>query len=616
MDRAGANANAARSFTISSKDELETIQAKKRLFVFEDQANITEKRIQELDELLYKIVRQYNTPNSVRDSIRMLCVFLNMNTLGICLFDQDKKITHVDGMLDLNLNSLVGKNFNAFCNLLDIENRITLPGEKMQVHFIKNSKSFMVSFYEYQSGYVAIIYNLTELMPELERIMGMGKAVQYLWTILDSSVDGIVVVDSNLQVIYFNRAFALLSGVEAQNHFGVNTQDMVTKGIYNLSVSNAVLQRKKSVSLLQEYQNGNRCLVTGNPVFDDKGNIQFVVLNVRPLNVLERLEALKPVKINTRVESRYESTPELVFESRAMSNIFRMAINVAGVDSPVMIYGEPGVGKGTIAELLHNYNEERNKFGFIKLNCAAIPRDLLESELFGKATGTISTGSRKSVFEMADNGTLFLEDIEVLPLELQTKLLNFLHDQQINRLGEDQIIKTNVRIIAATGADLMQMISDGTFRADLYYRLSVIPITIPPLRERQEDIVALAKYLLEKFNESYGFNKHLDQEVLDLLVNYDWPGNALELTNLIERLVVTVAGDTITVQDLPSQYLCINKQTVSLAKGQTLNEALEAFEKQYLKEAFDQYGSSYKVAEELGLSQTTAYRKAKKYNLI
>jgi PAS domain S-box-containing protein len=622
MHRANANTNNIKLKGKSSDKKIKNLNLRKRFVVFDDFGSISRKRILELDELLSRIIKQSMNDNNVLESVRMLCSFMQMKNIGVYVFDKNQQLIKSNPLEELGLpakDQLVGIPFHDFCDLLGIETHLVLPNERMQVNFDIEQNNYMLSFIVYNYGYVAIVYNFKELKPELERILGMGKAVQYLWTVLDSFCDGVVVVDNNMQMVYYNRAFALISGLENEPTYGSNTNDMVEDGKFNFSVSKAVMKQKSTVSMVQVYQNGKKCLVTGNPVFDDNGNIKFVVNNVRKFDIMHKFnEKIRAGIKDINSETLEEQETDFIFESQPMQEVYEMAMNVAKVDSPVLLVGESGVGKEIIANIMHEYNEERSKYACIKINCAAIPKDLLESELFGYEEGAFTGALKKGkpgVFELANNGTLFLDEIGDLSMDLQVKLLRVLNDQQITRLGGIKTVRTNARIVTATNKDLVQMVEEGLFRTDLYYRLSVIPIYIPPLREREEDIEPLINHFLKMFNGQHGFDKKLSPELIEALQQYDWPGNVRELSNLIERLVVTVNNDYITKEDLPEEY-CKPREDTILLKNQSLNDVVEDFEARYLKEAFDIYGSSYKVAEELNISQTTAFRKAKKYKIL
>jgi len=448
-----------------------------------------------------------------------------------------------------------------------------------------------------------------------------------LEVVLDSSFDGIVITDTVERIIYCNKTASEIIGINEFENSELKLNDILSHDTEEFSLQSKILETKKPAATVVNFATGEVGWIIGSPKFDDAGNTEQIIFNIRRYRCLEELEQEKG-KFYGSSKKEYEDIhltnpnktgeQRMVYRSTSIANIVEMAKNVAAVDSPVLIYGESGVGKEIIANILHYNNSGRCKSSIVKVNCGAIPGELLESELFGYEEGAFTGAQKKGkpgVFELANNGTLFLDEIADMPMHLQVKLLRALNDQQITRLGGTKPIKTDARIVTATNKDLSEMVARGEFRADLYYRLSVIPIRVPPLRERREDIIPLATYFLDYYNQKYGFNKTIAQDTMDLIVNYNWPGNVRELKNLVERLVVTVAGDVIQTHELPDDCR-LGKNLSYINEYKDLNRALDEFEAEYLRQAFEKYGSSYKVGKALGISQTTAYRKGKRYRII
>jgi len=303
-----------------------------------------------------------------------------------------------------------------------------------------------------------------------------------------------------------------------------------------------------------------------------------------------------------------------------MRNLLETVIRLAEVNSTILITGESGTGKELIAETIHN-NSARKNGPFVKVNCGAIPESLLESELFGYESGAF-TGARKEgklgYCELASGGTIFLDEISELPLSLQAKLLRFLQNKEIIRIGGRNPFKVDVRIIAATNRNLLEMVRKREFREDVYYRLNVVPINIPPLRERKEDIPNLVVHFMQLFNNKYRLAKRIDPGVIDILMRHDWPGNIRELENLIERLVVTTANNIITADDLPSylsNMVSDNSSEVLVSSIIPMRKAVESVEKQLLKMAYAQYTTTRQMARELEVAASTIVRKAAKYGI-
>ena len=306
---------------------------------------------------------------------------------------------------------------------------------------------------------------------------------------------------------------------------------------------------------------------------------------------------------------------EMVGRSPAFQYVLNQIRIIAKTDSVTLIQGETGTGKEVIARAIHNQSS-RSQGPLVKLNCAAIPGPLLESELFGHERGafTGAFAQTKGRFQMADRGTLFLDEIGDLPLELQPKLLRALQEQEFERLGSSQTIRVNVRVVAATNQDLAQLVANKQFRADLYYRLNVIPISLPPLRERVEDIPLLVEHFVQKFSARMG--KPIDvipEEVMDVLKSHDWPGNIRELQNFIERAVVLSPESVL--RPTFSELKQMTKQQPTAAAARTLAEAEREHILDVLKQTDGQIGGMHGAAARLGLPRTTLVYKMRKLGI-
>jgi transcriptional regulator with PAS, ATPase and Fis domain len=314
-----------------------------------------------------------------------------------------------------------------------------------------------------------------------------------------------------------------------------------------------------------------------------------------------------------------EGFGDIVANSPSMYNVIQLTRRLSDVDSTVLITGESGVGKGVIAKLVHE-NGNRKEFPFVKINCGAIPENLIESELFGYESGAF-TGSKKDgkkgLFETAEKGTIFLDEISELPLNLQVKLLQVIQERELTRVGGVESIPINVRIISATNKDLLSLVREGKFREDLYYRLNVVPISIPPLRERPEDIIPMIRIFLNQNNKKMKEHKEIDSKAIAILMKYPWPGNVRELQNIIERLMITTKGTTILPENLPSFIVesASIPDPVSSAEGKSLKDALDHAEREILIKAAEKYKTTRAIAKALGVSQPTVVRKLQKYHL-
>lgn len=451
-------------------------------------------------------------------------------------------------------------------------------------------------------------------------------AYQELECIIQESFDEILVTDAEGHITKISSKCEELYGLSAEELIGKKTTELAEQGIFNPTLIPRVLKERKKVSGVQVTRTGKKLYVTGNPVFDEKGNLYRVVFNSREVSEIEalenRLHETEELLDKYRTELHQlrllgKDRKEIVYQSDKMKQVYLLAAKVAQVDSTVLIVGETGVGKGMMARFIHQESSRRNH-RMIEINCGAIPENLIESELFGYERGAFTGANRegkKGVIELADNGTLFLDEIGELPLNVQSKLLHFLQENTFRRVGGSSLIRVNTRIIAATNKDLPQLVKEKKFREDLYYRLNVIPITVPPLRHRKEDIPVLVENFLSRLNQKYQMNKRIGDEVMDAFMNYDWPGNVRELENLIERLVVTAEGNTVTPGDLPDHFLTRTPSHggVIVKDICPLKEAIEDLERQLVLMAYRKHKNTYKCAEVLKVNQSTVVRKLKKY---
>jgi DNA-binding NtrC family response regulator len=330
----------------------------------------------------------------------------------------------------------------------------------------------------------------------------------------------------------------------------------------------------------------------------------------------------KEVKYLRKEIDKSFSIGNIIGKSKAMENIFKVVRQIADSKSTVLIMGESGTGKELISRAIH-YNSNRKNFPFVTINCAAIPETLIESELFGHERGAFTNAIEKKLgrFEIAQHGTLFLDEIAELSLSTQAKILRFLEEKEFNRVGGSKTIKVEVRLITATNKDLNQLLKKGEFREDLYYRINVVPIVIPPLRERKEDIPILLEHFIKKFNAENNKNlKGVSKEALELMMNYDWPGNIRELENLIERIIALTSNEYIQHNELP--FSLINIPKINGLKESVLNgkvsflEAEEEFEKGIILDALKRanYVQSH-AAEMLRISRRILKYKMEKLGI-
>lgn len=468
------------------------------------------------------------------------------------------------------------------------------------------------------------IFKLLETYEELANdIFKLKEYTHEIEAIIESSYDGIYVTDGEANTIRVNSAYEKITGIKASEVIGRNMNDLVKEGYYDESASLRVREEKKPVTIRQTLKSGKSVLVTGNPIFDEDGRIKMIVTNVRDMTGLvelqQQLEYTKGMTSAYRdiLKSLQQTSAldnDIIMVSEPMLHIQELLERVCRTNATVLIYGETGVGKDRIAEEIHEKSDRAESGIFVKINCGAIPETLLESELFGYDRGAF-TGARKEgkpgLFEVAHKGTLLLDEVESMPMLLQSKLLRVLQNFEITRVGGTKPVKVDVRLICASNQDLKEMIAKKLFRADLYYRLNVIPIYVPPLRERRDDIPSLVHFFLGRYNKRHGTRKVLSKEAMSHLLTYPWPGNVREVANVIERLVVITHGDYILPNNLPREISEKPGREV-LDNGLTLKEQMERTEISIIRKAVEKFGSARKAAPHLGMDATSLTRKMKR----
>ena len=439
-----------------------------------------------------------------------------------------------------------------------------------------------------------------------------------LGVILDSIDDGIWIIDATGKTLHVNRALTRITGIKPREVVGRHVSALMHEGRFNSCVTLEALEKGQAVTMLDDYADGKRCLNTSTPIFDAAGKVWRVVASIRDISELSALEA--KLAESERQASDYKRKLEHIEQSditaffsgsAAMNKFLQELERAAKASSSVLILGETGTGKSLAATLLHQ-KSKRSGEPFIIVNCAAIPSTLLEAELFGYEKGAFTGaahGGKKGLLELADKGTLFLDEIGDLPLNMQAKLLHVLDSYVFRRLGGIKNITTDVRILAATNKSLEQLVDAGEFRADLYYRLRVLHVALPPLREHPEDIRIMAQYFLEEACKRQGIIKFFDPKALRCFTAHNWPGNVRELRATVEFLVAMSEGKIIKPGDLPP-YM-----QAALAPERNMQMAVDELEADMIKNALAKTGSSYKAAKLLGVSQSTVVRKAKKLRI-
>ena len=468
-----------------------------------------------------------------------------------------------------------------------------------------------------------------------------------LCTILDALEDPIHIIDTDGILVFANLAWEKLIGLPRESAVGLYINDAISRGNQGFyfsiekdedsraaqfthfdqklfdSIALTALEKRKRVSMFAYSSSKNRFMLTSIPLY--KGDrLQYVLTWCRDLTNFSQLcdDLQSAIEKNKLISEELEfyrkmtTSQNMIGKCPQMIALMKTVEYVAGTDATVLITGESGVGKEVLTNEIYQRSGRKGK-PFIRVNCASIPESLMESELFGYERGAF-TGAVKSkpgMFELANHGTLLLDEVGELPRALQPKLLRALQEREIIRVGGISTIPVDVRLIAATNQDLEAMVEGGTFRRDLYYRLNLIPLHIPPL-ERGDDIPLLAVHFLEKFNAKYGKKKELTDEAMQIMKEYPWPGNIREMENLLERLVIIGEEHWLTAPRLMA--ILENGDGAALRldpSGASLKDMVADYEKKLLKEALTRYGTTYKTAQALNTSQPTVARKAKLYGL-
>jgi len=476
--------------------------------------------------------------------------------------------------------------------------------------------------------------NYAEVLKLKEELNDIKQIANELNEVIDNSFDGIVISDAKGKIIYQNEAYENLSGFKMEDLVGRYLQDLVKEKVIDQSVSLKVLKTKKSETIIQKLNTGKEILVSGVPIRDEYGDIKKIVCNIRDLAKLNLLEKeiidleQKKQQVSQELkelQGRKNLRDSIITQDEKMKQVIDRAIRVAQIDSTVLIQGESGVGKEGIVNLIHQYSH-RNDKPLIKINSSAIPSELLESELFGYEPGSFTGANQKGKIgklEMASGGTIFFDEIGDMPLALQVKLLRVLQEYEIVRIGGVKPVKVDLRVITATNRNLEEDVAKGTFRKDLFYRINTIPIYVPKLEDRKDDIVPLVYHFLKEIKNKYGINREFSNESLKIIKSYSWPGNVRELKNLIERVSLMICKPVIEADDIkkemhftPTNTNDVNENyNISEVQTEPLKETLKKYEINIIKNTIIKYPSIRKAAKALQIDQSTLVRKIKNYNI-
>lgn len=464
--------------------------------------------------------------------------------------------------------------------------------------------------------------------PNLATDPAAQREYEMLKVLAEHYFGSMLVTDNKGRFLYVNDGCCKLLGIDRQTLLGLSIYDTLHDYCHATSASSikTLETKKECLSNHTLKDSGKQVLALSRPHFGPDGELEYVPTyswDERELYTL--LEKFDQERDNVRSVIRFmqatDKTPDmLIAESQPMRSLLEYADHIAAVDSTVIIYGESGSGKELFAKYIHAKSSRADQV-FIPINCASLPPSLLEAEMFGYEKGTFTGGMKDGkigLFEFANKGTVFLDEIGEMPLELQAKLLRIIENGEIKRLGSNQIIKSDVRIIAATNRNLAEMVREKTFRADLYYRLNVLVINVPPLRERTEDVRPLAEYFVQAFNKKYGFTKRLSPETIQVMEQYDWPGNVRELRNTVERMMVESKNTLVDLKSFRKMDTVVVERPAPPAVDSSLpyQQAMDQCQRQYITTVVDECGGDLRqAAQRMGLHLSTLYRKMEKLGL-
>lgn len=508
---------------------------------------------------------------------------------------------------------------------LEYKSTFTVVAEVSPILEIKNFSTDFVVIVNEENYPIGIINRINIIKKLLGCPSDIEQTLQEYEKIFENIEDEIFVTDQYGYVLRLNPAAERVIGVIAGDVVGRHVKELEKEGVFSSSITMHVLHQKKKINMIQQLKSGKTVISTAFPIFNDEGEIARVICTSKDYQEITKLKAeleekkteleRKNQEITTLREEIF-SNVNLIYNSKEMTNVRDTIYKIAPIDLTVLVQGESGVGKEVITKAIHHASLRRDQ-PFIKINCSVIPETLIESELFGYEGGAFTgatKGGKIGKIELANNGTLFLDEIGELPLLIQVKLLEFLQDREICKVGGTNKIKINTRIITATNRNLQDMVNEGLFRKDLFYRLNIVPINIPPLRERKEDIPALVKYFLNVFNSKYGMSKKIAPEVMQALYTYSWPGNVRELEHILERAIIISDTEVIALETFQNFLeLKTNNKKVFCTELMPLKLAKREIEEQLVKNAYEIYKSTYKVAKVLEIDQSTVVKLLKKY---
>jgi PAS domain S-box-containing protein len=474
-------------------------------------------------------------------------------------------------------------------------------------------------------GVISVFQDISEYEAIISELKGYKYLNKQLEAVIESSNDGLYITDGSGKTLRVNQAYEQITGLSRQDLIGQNVEALVARGFFDYSVTSEVLKKNEQISIMQKILGKKEVMVTGTPIYNEHNQIILVVTNVRDMTTLNDLE--QELIDAQRVSKRYNQTikehndlehtlSELKVKSSQMLDVLKTVVKVSNLDHSILLQGESGVGKSMLAYHIHKLSSRKER-SFVTINLSTIPESLMESELFGYEkgafTGALSMG-KAGLIDAAHTGTVFFDEIGELSFPMQAKLLQLIEQHTFNRLGASKQVSVDIRIIAATNFNLKEEVGKGNFREDLFYRLNVIPVTIPPLRERREDISVLVLDVLDKTSKGKS-RPRISAEVMNKLMKYKYPGNVRELIHIVERMYIMSDGHKITETDMPSELLEQEDFEVPDYDCTNLKQAVKQFEKNLVVQALKNTNSIPKAAQQLGVHPSTVWRKIVEHEL-
>lgn len=555
---------------------------------------------------------------------------------GIIVINHENKMIQcnkaIEHMLGIGKEGMTGQDISSVFPGMEIELR---QPEKAAFQYRMRDKALYVKKLSQPEQFMnkpvttLLLQDMDELPAVPNGAIDHPNLSKLLGIVFEKSFDGILATDGKGNVLLVNESYERITGIKREEMLGKNMIELLNSEWMRDSVVFPVIERKTPVSMAHTAKNGKNIIVTGVPVIKDE-KVGIVIVNARDVSEIYELkeELMKSKKMEKlyfdqlKNKNGNRESEDIVIASPIMQEVYSLAKKISAFNTNVLILGESGVGKEEVAKYIHK-NSRRNGKPFVVINCAAIPESLLESELFGYERGAFTGAEREKegLFETADNGTLFLDEIGDMPPILQVKLLRFLETRKITRIGGTRPIDVDVRLLAATNKDLQSMVKENLFREDLYYRLNVVEIDIPPLRQRIEDIGPLCLHFINDLNKRYEQNKKITYDVIKQMEKKTWVGNVRELRNAIERMIVISNNEYLQISDMQPNIMGRGsgktdvEDKIKVDGIMPLNDALNEVERQILTSALKEYKSTRKMADALGLKQSTVVYKLHKHEL-